>query len=136
MQKRFAMKLADALESGKYSQVDGKLASFDKQGNCAFCCLGVACDISGIKKRKKADNPLVKDAGGRFVFGSSSIVYLPPSVMKKYGFFNEKGGRRDGASIFFASNPGRPYSSLSHANDTGITFKEIADYIRVNYKDL
>ena len=32
----------EALESGKYKQADGQLRAGD-----AFCCLGVACDLSG-----------------------------------------------------------------------------------------
>ena len=45
VQKARVQKLVDALRSRKYKQGVGRLRIDDK-----FCCLGVACDISGLGK--------------------------------------------------------------------------------------
>lgn len=138
MQKRFAMKLADALESGKYEQTTDRLCHIKPDGSKAFCCLGVACELSGIRKRTSSIDLtyLSKPVqGSQFVYGNSAIGDLPKSLVKKYAFHNSEGFRRDNEDIKFP-NRSASYRSLAHANDCGVTFKEIADYIRVNYKDL
>ncbi len=59
-----------ALRSGKYQQTEGILHSAETGG---FCCLGVACDISGIGKWNEDSN---------FV-GELFIAYsLPPDEIR------------------------------------------------------
>jgi hypothetical protein len=43
-QQQHRRELVDALRSGKYQQATGMLKTQDNR----FCCLGVACDISGL----------------------------------------------------------------------------------------
>lgn len=90
--------LVAALRSGEYEQTTGYL----REGN-AFCCLGVACDVSDLGAW---DNEKYMDA----------LAILPEEVCLFYGF---------------AGNEGRTDSgeSLSGRNDSGASFAEIADWI-------
>jgi hypothetical protein len=99
-------KLVEALRSGRYQQTMNCLKSVDNK----FCCLGVACDISGIGEW---DNQLYLD---RFSF-------LPLKVRDAYGWLFNDGllmfTDRDDESI-----------ALSTLNDLGFTFNQIADIIQ------
>ena len=104
-QKQHRAELVEALRSGRYKQAQYSLRDGDY-----FCCLGVACDVSGLGEW---DN---------FQYLNNSI-YLPSEVMKYYGF-NEKEG------LFFAFKNGPKIRKfLSSLNDNSYTFKEIADVI-------
>ena len=90
--------LVAALRSGKYEQGKDWLRKGD-----AFCCLGVACDISGLAKWE-----------GKWYMGA--MLSLPNEVRRFYGF-TEDNGR------VFAGPP------LTDMNDGGATFAQIADWI-------
>ena len=90
--------LVAALRSGKYKQGTNRLRDED-----AFCCLGVACDISGLAKW---DN-------GRYML---SKLELPDEVRLFYGFVVSNGKARGAAP-------------LTEMNDYSATFPEIADWI-------
>lgn len=49
--KAFKSKWVKALRSGKYKQGDGYLFQKIDSGETKYCCLGVACDVMGIKVR-------------------------------------------------------------------------------------
>ncbi len=122
MKKREAMRLVKALRSGKFEQTSQYLS---RSGQ--YCCLGVACELSGIKSRKSGLDASIR------VYGKTSTRNLPPTVMEKFGFFNNMGKRRDDGSVVIED---REYMGLAHANDRGVSFAKIADYIEANYKEL
>ena len=89
-----------ALRSDSYQQAQGKL----RGAHDGFCCLGVACDISGLGEW---------DDGGYLGERGS----LPDQVMDWLGLEDAAGG-------YIAS-------SLSNLNDVGVTFEAIADMIEM-----
>jgi len=97
----------DALRSGKYQQGRGLLRDGNK-----FCCLGVACDISGlgawVTYRRYTD----------FVVrgGHTEQIELPDEVMEWLGVQHND---------VMMNNE----TSLSKINDDGTSFNEIADII-------
>ena len=93
---------AGALESGRYEQAIGALR--DATG---FCCLGVACEISGLGKWT--------DDGGDLVYLEQD-KQLPPEVLDWLGLSTYTG--------FYG------IGSLATDNDDGATFAEIAAIIR------
>jgi len=99
----------EALRSGKYQQAVDDLR--DRTG--AMCCLGVACEISGLGRW---DGCSYVTEGDRH-----RGVLNPDSDMTNWL------GLRSGAGAFGPSETGR--ESLAHLNDSGKTFAEIADII-------
>lgn len=95
-----AQKWVDALRSGKYTQVKGRLKWGAKR-----CCLGVACDVAGpdLKLTWK----------GKTFDGSENV--LPFSVQDWLGVDEE--------------NPALNGTTLAKLNDEGMPFEEIADLI-------
>lgn len=122
MIKSKAMKLVEALRSGKYSQ--GKDRLVDDNDN--FCCLGVACNIS------KSNLEWTQDGLGNWKIGGEYEV-LPPTIQAEYGFCNDNGVRKNLDDIIIE---GELYSSLADANDAGCTFEQIADYIEEHWEML
>ncbi len=113
-----AKKWVTALRSGKYSQGRGMLRKED-----TFCCLGVACDLyareTGAGLWKATNTYMVRSS---FVLGEERAnEYLPPAVQEWLGLATGQ-GEYDGNI--------EPLShSLSHRNDDGASFGEIADII-------
>lgn len=97
----------EALRSGKYTQARHRLRRGD-----AMCCLGVACEISGLGAWSDMGIYLVQ--GGR-----DSMMILPEPVKDWLGL-----SRTDSA---FGSGYDAP--QLTEMNDGGKTFAEIADVI-------
>jgi hypothetical protein len=123
MYKNKAMKLVNALRSGRYKQGRFRLAN-DKN---EFCCLGVACDISNTSLKWE------KDLDGIWAVGGSTHS-LPDAIIQEYGFYSSVGELRNGRRQFTVN--GISYKSLSGANDHGVSFEDIADYIEQNWKYL
>ncbi len=98
-----AKKWVEALESGRFQQAKGKLRTAD-----GFCCLGVACEISGLGKWDH-ENYKTKT--------SSRSSFLPMEVKEWLGL-----GHKDG--------------DLMILNDGGSSFLEIAALIRSEPKGL
>jgi hypothetical protein len=100
-----------ALESGKYPQAKRKLRRGD-----GFCCLGVACDISGLGAWD----------GVRYCVGNvGSDLSLPDPVAGFYGIHDSSPGllNEDGIKVEAAT-----------LNDyQGYTFPQIAAAIRRTY---
>ena len=117
-------KWVEALRSGKYYQITGAL-----RNALGHCCLGVACEISGLVKWKEAEN----EAG--YLYGAYTLeavvdldtddeaiftTELPEAVCDWLGVRYTDGGFQDESGIF---------TSLANANDKGVTFAEIANII-------
>ena len=95
-------KWVEALRSGKYEQTKGTLKTEDK-----FCCLGVACDISGLAGWTDDDLYMRR------------LSYLPIDVADWLGLEDREGAFRIGNELVY----------LSALNDKGYTFEMIANII-------
>ena len=110
MKKEIADKWIEALESGKYKQAAGVL--FDGEGHC---CLGVLCEVLGEKPEREHEDYSYQYDGDAGV--------LSEALMEKAGMSSDNGMLSDGIT-------------LTHENDTGKTFPEIAQIIRENWEKL
>ncbi len=99
-------KWVDALESGDYKQIEGRLAN-----NAGFCCLGVACEIFGAKKT-------ISDFFDKQVMYDNSDYVLPERIMEELNMKNNTGDYG--------------YDSLATLNDNGSSFIAIATVIKNN----
>lgn len=122
MDKAIAKKWAKALRSGKYAQGRSRLRSEDNK----FCCLGVLCNIHAQEHPKIA----AKERFASLYLGASA--YLPTRVGRWAGMNTNTGNLKSGMLKFDSG----VYSDLADANDSGVTFKQIANWIAANYKDL
>lgn len=119
------MELVAALRSGRYSQTQKTLREGD-----AFCCLGVACDISGVGSWDEHDVYLVD---------SARATHLLPIEVSEYFGLETNGGSfgpdevrwREGLSPRM-----QKYLILDLAvlNDEGWSFEQIADFIEDNWE--
>lgn len=121
-----AMQLVAALRSGEHKQGRGYLHTADG----LKCCLGVACCLSSLKPRLVGDEDEVVFAYGR---AEDPTRELSLSVRKHFGFYGSFGSRRDGSEIEIDN---REFESLAAANDAGVSFTDIADYIEKNWEAL
>jgi hypothetical protein len=131
MKKEIAEKWIAELLSGKYQQGTGKLRGGNDD---RYCCLGVLCEIAaaeGIAKRSKhpfhdryyyGDNP---DTGDSDTKHNHSTV-LPEAV-------KEWAGMKDDCGKY--GEPGS-YGYLTSHNDSGMSFKQIAEIIEKNIDKL
>jgi hypothetical protein len=97
---------AEALESGKYEQSTAVL--HDDSG---FCCLGVYAEICGAAWRETVDMYRAPFVDGKQVGGDGGDELLEINWL----------GDRTGIEKI---------SGLTHANDSGVTFKVIAAGLR------
>lgn len=102
-------KWVKALRSGKYKQGTGRLRSMSDE----YCCLGIACDVSGLDKWKYKGFYKYKEGVGA----------LPIAVKKWLGLRDRFGSFGKG-------------ESLSAMNDNGFLFEEIADVIEEKWEEL
>ena len=116
--KENRQKWVDALQSGKYTQHRGELANKDLT---AFCCLGVACDISGL---------------GEWINLSTSKSYIYSIESESYGHIGEL--PTEVQEWLGLSTPTGDSCSMNLAtlNDIGATFGIIADVIESEPKGL
>ncbi len=110
MKKNIATRWVKALRSGKYVQGQGRLMTVGEDRN-RYCCLGVLCEV--------VDVPYNYNEGGlpspaRDVAGMHSNI----------GSWDCEGGIRS------------KYANLAEMNDSGQSFKRIANFIERNYKEL
>lgn len=105
-------KLVEALRSGDYKQGQGLLRPREDQ----FCCLGVACDISGLGEWQKSY------VGSVYVYvtATGSGLVLPKEVMEWLGWATNEGYIDE-------------ETSLAALNDHGDSFEAIADVIEANF---
>lgn len=91
----------DALRSGKYEQGQGQLKTTDGR----MCCLGVLADIAGC----------VWSSNGEYQTADGKWAYAPARAMEFVGLATDSGRSAVGP--------------LSHNNDRGASFSDIADII-------
>lgn len=110
-----------ALRSGEYKQGTGALKSTSLHGAPAHCCLGVACDVSGLGKWSDAGAGLE-----RYTVNADTCDhctgYLPTRVGEWLGF-NVNGDWKE------------EMKSLALLNDSGASFLDIADRLEERYLD-
>jgi hypothetical protein len=105
-QKEHRRLWVEALRSGQYKRAIGSLRDKDR----AYCCLGVACQISGLGRWYNTSTYRVSAA-------DKSSTHLPEEVRKWLGLSSYHGGYM--SSVF----------GLSSHNDMGMSFAGIADII-------
>jgi len=120
MKKKIAEKWVKALRSGEYKKTEGALRNDE-----GFCCLGVLCNLHAQAHPKIAR----EQSQPRFYLGESAI--LPLEVRDWAMMDNGEGSVADDLTI-----SGNVYESLVDANDSGVSFKKIANWIEKNYKEL
>jgi hypothetical protein len=102
-QKEHRKLWVEALRSGKYKQAQSCL----RNHRGAMCCLGVACEISGLGSFK-SDGVFV-DTEGR-----SSDQNLTPLVKSWLGLKGEGGAwGDDGKSLWYRNDHGAPFSDIA-----------------------
>jgi len=112
-------KLVEALRSGRWEQADGQLRFGDK-----YCCLGVACAISGVGSfgpglSVDRDTFVTTDMQDR---RETASAILPERVKKLLGWSADTG------LVTIRDRSGRK-PALTELNDEGFTFPQIADII-------
>lgn len=111
MKKEIKDKWLEALRSGEYTQTTGVLHRVepDEYGEDlpGYCCLGVLCEIGGVRKGDQGD--------GTQWYGRPGTNEFPSTFRLK----------RLGLTFDQANN-------LATMNDNGHDFKGIADYIEEN----
>jgi hypothetical protein len=112
----------EALRSGKYKQTKEKLRS----RNGAMCCLGVLCDVAGLKKEYR---------NGHYYYSygnDEDSMELPDEFAEAFGMQNISGvfPKVEGQRFQTIRPKGVETDSLIQMNDDGkYTFKDIADVI-------
>jgi len=109
----------DALRSGKYEQGKYRLRK-----DAQFCCLGVACDISGLGAWV-VDTDKIPDAKGQETLYSYRISTFAEASQLSAEMASWLGVRHTDVKLHSQKN----VPSLVYANDTGLSFNEIADII-------
>jgi hypothetical protein len=114
MNKRVKELWMKALRSGDYVQGIGALCYAQRDGTKKYCCLGVLCELA----RDEVDLVITRDSDRRLFNGEDAV--LPQTVIEWAGLSNP--------------NPiiGVHGHSAADLNDTGGTFREIADLIEAN----
>lgn len=135
MKEDVAKQWVEALRSGEFKQGRGRLKreAFDPDGSGAqmgytHCCLGVLCEIIGAKETQMP--------GGSIAFGDGADIRvgdLPMGILREVGMGSSSGMCVEGVQLIIGPHA---YHDLAHANDSGATFEEIADYIEDNWQDL
>lgn len=102
--EEIAKKWIRALKSGDFEQGKGQLARHRSDGIEYFCCLGVLKSTLDIK--------------------SDSACYIADLVLGEMG---------SEINVFYLL-PGEIQKKLAEMNDDGASFRQIAAYIKKNYK--
>ena len=134
-----AKKLVEALRSGKFKQGRGTLHLGDE-----YCCLGVACEISGLGEWVPDEESLSEEETRRWSGAQSYKISvlgvttqesscLPQEVRDYFGFTNNAGGA---VEWLRAPSLHGAVPCLMSLNDCGATFEEIADIIESEPKGL
>jgi len=114
------------LRSGEYQQANGKLRDGDK-----FCCLGIACDISGLGEWIAYGNQETEDNilyGYKIIDRGYCDLYLPKETLPVM-VMDWLGITVNGLLSHSSDYCGVQIVSLADANDEGMSFEEIADII-------
>jgi hypothetical protein len=110
-----------ALRSGKYEQTTGALRKGD-----AYCCLGVACEVSGVGEWRGSTTADLLPAYGNDDYRESGI--LPTPVINWLGL-------DDGDPMLVNPERGGSTRASEWNDEHGATFEEIADFIEATFLD-
>lgn len=110
----------DYLESNPKQQIAGNLGKV-VEGKERFCCLGAAEKVCGTFYKPEGLKSLL-------VFGKESALGVLTSETKKR--LNLRSSRGDFQTCCFVGS--EYYECLTQMNDRGMTWAEIAQYIREN----
>ena len=122
MNKEIAQQWVEALKSGKYQQTYRTLRRERKDGTCAFCGMGVLCDISELGEWNYSG----QETFGYKVGNEQTDGQLPQEVKDWAGMESVTGMRA-----------GLGRSSITQLNDLHLyTFDQLAVVIERDYKDL
>ena len=137
MKKTIAMKWVKALRSGKYKQGDGYLCQITSKGKM-HCCLGVLTEMYQAEQKAKKKKTIRTKLSELMCDDSTVVVKygngecpaeeLPVAVQRWSGVNSRLGEFDDDCHDY--------YGSLSHMNDSGCSFKKIANFIEKNYENL
>ena len=115
--------LVDALESDEFEQTAGVLRHDDK-----FCCLGVACQISGVGAWE-----LLTTGYAYRALNDWSISVLPMEMVEWLGLKNNDSANALPVDSKYMDDNGDYMESAMCMNDNGSTFAEIAKALRDTY---
>lgn len=110
-------KWVNALRSGQYKQANGTL----REGQDTFCCLGVACEISGLSEWK---NVVPGDPDYMYAY-LGDTQQMPVKVANYFGL--------DEGNPYIVLNKKGDEEGLAQLNDGGKSFKQIANLIEKNF---
>lgn len=112
----------EALRSGEYPQTTDRL--HNEEG---YCCLGVACHLSGLGTWK-LDEHSTEPAVWGYVIGDGlrEVSVLPDAVIEHYGLISPN-------PILFESELEEEERTLASLNDAGYPFIYIAELIEREY---
>lgn len=118
----YQQKWVDALRSGEYKKGKGRLKIKHEDGECFHCCLGVAQELFGQEKIR-----MIK-RDGEDIF-TSNREYPTNDVVDILDLRDHKATISPNQTFYEETG----YSqSLSTANDRGLSFEHIADFIEQN----
>lgn len=107
----------EALRSGKYKQVQAAL-----RRSSGYCCLGVACDLSGLTEWTTHD---IDNGGNQWYSYFDEECILPSEVADYFGVPTE---------VALSTIPeGQDAKTLIGMNDAGETFEKIAEFIEKDW---
>ena len=123
------LKWLEALESGEYKRCKHILCEELQNGDCRYCCLGVASELLLSDKYKE------KSSVEHWLFDGEDTE-CPYSVMEKLKLHGSLGEFfKDGEEYlheFTKDGTILETHSLAELNDEGWSFKKIANFIRNN----
>jgi hypothetical protein len=113
-----------ALRSGDYKQGAGalRIVEHPNTNRYRYCCLGVLCDIQGRRWYKGGGSDYGVSYDGFIDFGGSEDARIREAL----------GGEANELMVGEDEGYHDVVTDLSHMNDNGCTFEEIADYIEQN----
>lgn len=141
MKPTIAQKWIKALRSNKYKQGKMALRTQTRHGTVRHCCLGVLCDLYNKDHKRKLTIKKTNDPEDQGEIDPATTVFKIggntgqlPSVVRNWA------GIKDWDGQFFDTDPvdvnNNACCSLVEMNDSGASFKEIAQFIEKHYENL
>lgn len=124
MNRDIAIKWIADLRSPEAQQGKGSLVT-----ETGHCCLGRLCLVLG--HTVTMNNEML---GWSKVDGDGNHKVLPHKIMREAEIDSNNGTPKDGRKIIFPDHG--EFIHLADANDSGVTFTEIATWIEANWRDL
>lgn len=128
MKQEIAVEWVKNLRSGKYKQTTNGALKDD----IGFCCLGVLCDMSAEAGQGQWLDFVGQSKSFRCSSApDSSSTILPEPVQDWAGMRDATG---DLGELEYICVENRAFANLTEANDDGLSFSNIADYIEKNWE--